>query len=191
MANRKVLTLDDRMKVIELSKNKSARQIASELNVGKTQIQNILKRKADLLSDFENNVSGDRKRVRRDTGNEDVNKLAYEWFQDATKRRLPVSGPLIREQALRFAKDMHNETFKASTGWLASFLKRHNIVFGSMTGERGDVNINVVDSWKSKLPTLCDGYQAADIFNMDETGLFYRDTTTKSFHTKGTVIRIS
>ena len=54
-----------------------------------------------------------------------------------------------------------------------------------MTGERGDVDTTTVDDWKKKLPALCEGYRPEDIFNMDETGLFFRETTNKSFHTKG------
>lgn len=72
-----------------------------------------------------------------------------------------------------------------STGWIRSFTKRNKISFGSMCGERSDVNENVVDDWKTKLPTICKGYSLNDIFNMDETGLFYRDTARKTFHFKG------
>jgi hypothetical protein len=32
------------------------------------QVQNILKKKAELIADFENNAPGDKKRVRRQTG---------------------------------------------------------------------------------------------------------------------------
>ena len=46
--------------VLELSKSKSARKIADEFGVGKTQIQNILKRKAEVLEGVENNVSGEK-----------------------------------------------------------------------------------------------------------------------------------
>ncbi|XP_052271459.1 tigger transposable element-derived protein 4-like [Dreissena polymorpha] len=101
-------------------------------------------------------------------------------------RRMPVSGPLICAQALRFASDLGIETFKASTGWLASFLSRNNIVLGTMSCERGDVNKDTVYDWKEKLPTLCEGYEPMNIFNMDETGLFFRDTTRKSYHFKET-----
>ncbi|XP_053376418.1 jerky protein homolog-like [Mercenaria mercenaria] len=100
MSKRKVLTLDDRARVLELSKNKSARKLTEEMGVGKTQIQNILKRKAEVLEDIENNVSGDRKRARRVTVHEDVNNLVYEWFKDVTARRMPVSGPILCTQAL-------------------------------------------------------------------------------------------
>ena len=45
---------------MELSKSISARKIADEFGVGKTQIQNILKRKAEVLEDVENYVSGEK-----------------------------------------------------------------------------------------------------------------------------------
>jgi hypothetical protein len=61
--------------VIELCKTKSARKLAEELGVGKTQIQSILKRKIELIIDFEHNLDGDRKRQRRITRNEDINDL--------------------------------------------------------------------------------------------------------------------
>ena len=41
-SKRKVLTLDEQIKVIELCKTKSVRKVAEELGVGKTQIQCIL-----------------------------------------------------------------------------------------------------------------------------------------------------
>ncbi|KAH3800264.1 hypothetical protein DPMN_153897 [Dreissena polymorpha] len=58
MSKQKVLTLNEKIRVLELSKSISARKIADEVGVGKNQIQNILKRKAEVLEDVENNVSG-------------------------------------------------------------------------------------------------------------------------------------
>ena len=73
-----------------------------------------------------------------------MNELTWEWFKDATTRRLPVSGPMLRERALKFASELGNVEFKASNGWLEAFRKRHQIVFGKMNGESGDVNEDVV-----------------------------------------------
>jgi len=92
---------------------------------------------------------------------------------------------MLREKSLKFAEDLGIESFKASTGWLNSFTKRHNIVFGKMSGERGDVNPETVNSWKEKLSTLTEGYAPENIFNMDETGLFFKDTTKHTFYIKG------
>jgi hypothetical protein len=42
-----------------------------------------------------------------------------------------------------------------------------------MSGER-DVDDAVVSDWLTKLHSICEGYEPKDIFNMDETGLFYQ-----------------
>jgi kinesin family protein 6/9 len=62
------------------------------MGVGRTQIMNILKRKSETLDDFKNNMPGSRKRQRRVTGNEDINQLCWNWFQEISNnpRVLPV-----------------------------------------------------------------------------------------------------
>lgn len=144
---------------------------------GKTQINNVLKRKNEVLEE--------RKRRRHITGNEEINELCWKWFQDATKRRMCVTGPLLQEQARKFSSQLKNDSFKASNGWLESFRKRHNISFGLMSGERGDVNTDTVKDWREKLKLICKGYEPQNIFNMDETGLFFRETTRKTLFVKG------
>lgn len=54
-----------------------------------------------------------------------------------------------------------------------------------MFGERGAVDLKVVSDWKEKLPTLCEGYEPENIFNMDETGLLFRDSTKSTYFQKG------
>jgi hypothetical protein len=55
-------------------------------------------------------------------------------------------------------------------------------------GERGDVDKNIVENWKEKLPKLYEGYEPKNIFNMDETGVFFKDTTRKTFQTLKTIL---
>ena len=175
MSKRKALTLDERHKALTLMENgKSIRAVAQDMGVGKTQIADLLKRKREILSDIENNAPGERKRKRLKSGYEDINELTLKWFQEAVTRKINVTGPMLKERALQFAVELKNDTFKASNGWLSSFLKRNNIVFGKMSGERGDVDGEVVEEWVQRLPSICADYQPRDIFNMDETGLLYR-----------------
>ena len=102
--------------------------------------------------------------------NDEINGQCLNWFQDATNCYMPVSGPLNQQQALKFAKDLNNDTFN---GWFDSLLQRNNIVFRSMTGERSDVDTTTVDDSKKNLPALRESYRWEDILNMDETGLFF------------------
>ena len=82
--SRKVLTLSKRVEDIKLHDGgKSSRDVAQIMGIGRTQIQQIIKRKSEVLDDYESNVSNDRKRKRHKTGNEDINDLCWDWVQDA------------------------------------------------------------------------------------------------------------
>ena len=43
-----------------------------------------------------------------------------------------------------------------------------------ISGESGEVSGKTVESWKERLPEIVDGYKAEDIWNMDETGCFWK-----------------
>ena len=136
------LDLSEKIKVILGSDKdgKSSRFLAEQFNVGKTQILNILKRKREYLDDYERNAPSNKKRCMRKTGNEDINNLCWNWFTDSRSRMTAVSGPLLQEKALHFAKELGNTTFTASNGWLDSFKKCNNIGGAIMAGESGAVN---------------------------------------------------
>ena len=182
---RKCLTLEERVKVLQLlDSGRSSRVIASDFGVGRTQVQNVAKRKREIMDEYETG-NPETKRVKRTVSYDKIDDLCHSWFLDATSRQINVSGPLIREKALKFASELGLNDFKGSCGWLESFLKRHNIVFKKQSGERGSVDKSVVDDWKCKLKTVCNRYNQCDIFNMDETGLFFRDTTRNTYFKKG------
>lgn len=80
---------------------------------------------------------------------------------------------------------MGTTDFKASNGWLASFKSRHNIVGIKLCGESASVSLETVDEWKGRLPSLLEDYKAENVFNLDETGLFFRATPDRSLAVKG------
>ena len=56
----------------------------------------------------------------------------------------------------------------------------HQIKFANLHGESAEVSDEAVQQWKSKLPEICAGYHPRDIFNCNETGVFFRALHQKS-----------
>ena len=55
----------------------------------------------------------------------------------------------------------------------------------AICGESGDVQEETVVSWKERLPELLRGYKKEDIYNVDETGCFWRALPDHGFGEKG------
>ncbi|CAN0354316.1 unnamed protein product, partial [Ectocarpus sp. 4 AP-2014] len=87
--------------------------------------------------------------------------------------KIGVSGSLIQVQATKIAAQMNKTDFKATNGWLHRFLKRYNYTHVNLHGEAGDVDtVKVAEEIKRIREQLLRIIEL--IFNMDETGLFYR-----------------
>lgn len=184
-ASRQALSLSDKVKLIKDSDGKSCRVLAKEYDISKTQASDILKRKAEFLMEFEGNKNSKRIRLSTNSVYEELNQLVWKWFQRARSLGVPVSGPMVQEQALRYAQELNFPDFKASNGWLDRWRKRNNVSWNTVCGEANSVSSTDVTTWKEKLPSLVNGYAARDIFNFDETGMFYRALPDKTFTVKG------
>ena len=68
---------------------------------------------------------------------------------------------------------------------LQRFSAHHQIKFANLHGESAEVNSEAVDQWKEKLPEICVGYNPRDIYNCDETGVFFRALPQKSLIPNG------
>ena len=88
----------------------------------------------------------------------------------------------MKEKALEIAGCLDCDEFKTSNGWLDCWKKRYNVRQMQVSGESGDVSGATVDSWKKRLPHILQGYSAEDIWNLDETGCFWRALPDKGFN---------
>ncbi|KAI0997242.1 hypothetical protein K3495_g10944 [Podosphaera aphanis] len=61
-----------------------------------------------------------------------------------------------------------------SNGWLGSFKKRHGIKSRPRHGEDGSVNEAVVAQQLAQVQELATEYHPDDIYNCDESGLFWK-----------------
>ena len=115
----------------------------------------------------------------------DLDGLMWEWFTVARSKNIPVSGRMIQEWVIMSVKEIGHRAFTGSSGWLNRWLKRNNVHLRNLSGEAADVDATVVEDWKKWLQSICKGYETKDIFNADETGLFYKALATQTMAAQG------
>ena len=148
----------------------------------------ILKNKESLLTMYESNASGNRVHttmIQRSSEFEEVNKALYQWYILACSKNIYPGGAQLKEKVMEIAERLGKSAFKGSRGWFDKWKKRYNVKQLKINGESGDVWGKTVDSWKERLPEIVQGYAKEDIWNMDETGVFWRALPDRGFGQKG------
>uniref|UniRef100_A0A0K0FZG9 HTH CENPB-type domain-containing protein n=1 Tax=Strongyloides venezuelensis TaxID=75913 RepID=A0A0K0FZG9_STRVS len=99
-------------------------------------------------------------------------------------RNIPVTGALLQEKALTVARSLQIDSFEASNVWLDSFKCRHNIKRETLHGEKGGFDKNVIDKFRKNVLGVFKDYMSSQIFNIDETALYYKCLSSKSLINK-------
>lgn len=115
------------------------------------------------------------------------------WMQDLIHKNVPLSGHAIRQQALNFHKfirekseNSSNETFVASRGWFDRFKSRFCLHSVSFSGEKASADQEAASKFPVELKSLIEekGYHPDQIFNCDETGLYWKKMPSRTFLTQ-------
>lgn len=186
MTKRKFLSVKEKIEIIEACEksNLSVRRAAEKFKVGKTQVSAILKNKGEIRKTFNEGGNCDRKKKFPKTEGAALDQIVHNWFCQVRSKNIPVSGPLLQEKALEVSRELKIDDFKASNGWLNKFCLRWNISLKTICGEASAVNMEEVEQWKGKLSAIIKGYSPENIFNADETGLFFRALPNKTWALK-------
>jgi len=98
-----------------------------------------------------------------------------EWFL-ANQEHVNLSGDLIRENVMKIIDRLYPDhpSFEFSNGWLEAFKVCHGIKKHCRFGESSSVNMTTVAATLPGIRQVLDAYEWRDIYNMDESGLFYR-----------------
>ena len=100
------------------------------------------------------------------------------WVSKAMADRILLTGEVLRQKWNVFA-DLagvpEDDRLKLSNGWLARFKDRNGLREWKRHGEAASANNETVKQEQKRIQNLIkEGqYQLRDIYNMDETGLFY------------------
>jgi hypothetical protein len=88
-----VLTLKEKLKLLESSEFKSQKKLASEFGVSVGSVNKILKRKVEYETLGEENCNPQLKRVKVSTTHTELNILVWQWFATARSKKKIVTGP--------------------------------------------------------------------------------------------------
>lgn len=183
---KRMLTLKEKIEILNWhEQNKvSVRNVATKFEIGKTQAANIIQKKEEIMKKWHECGNNTVKRNFLKTNGLKIDQLTYEWFIKARNKNIPLSGPIVRSKAKDIADTLNIENFKASEGWLEKFRLRHNIAFKCISGEAASVDKEDVTNFAAKVPLIIRGYDAKNIYNADETGLFFRALPNKTLALK-------
>ncbi|CAF1134476.1 unnamed protein product [Rotaria sordida] len=173
------LTLHEKVQLIYDNRDGnglSQRKLAEKYNISLGSVSNILKRKTEYLKDYETNQNQTVKRKSRDVNVQTLDEQVSEWFVQQRAKGIPISGPILQEKARDIAESLGDQfaSFKGSNGWLEKFRARHNISHYVISGESSSVDVQTVDDWIQRSSKITHGYDAKNIFNCDETILFFK-----------------
>ena len=99
---------------------------------------------------------------------------------------IPVNGPLLLAKADALAAALNVDTFKATTGFIDRWKTHHGITFKKICGEERSVSPQDTENWLNiTLPQLLGCFWPEDVYNLDETGLFYKLKPDKILEFKG------
>ena len=175
------LSLADKAEVIKMKDQRMSQiEISKKYGCSQSLISRIIAQRETIMRDYTENKNPERKRRRlgKETNVEDA---LWQWFTNVRSHDVPLSGPTLQEKAEKLAFTMGNTEFKATDGWLSRWKERHSISLKKAHGEKAAADQPAADDWvTTKLPALLENYQPNDIYNADETGIFYRATPDKS-----------
>ena len=104
-----------------------------------------------------------------------------------------VTGPFLLEKSICIAEKLrirnvpgYLEPESLEMNWVERWKKRHNIASRQISGESQSADHAGADNWLStQLKLIRDEFEDKDIFNADETGLFWKMTPDRTLSFRG------
>jgi hypothetical protein len=96
-------------------------------------------------------------------------------------KNVTINGLILKTKANKLAKDLVSGAFKASNGFISRFVRRHNLSFEMKSGESESVNEETAQDWKNSVKGKIESYKPENVFNFDETALFWKLMQSKTY----------
>ena len=180
MSKRTDLLLSEKIALLKKFRSQprgtSQRKLYELFGVPKTTVSKLLNEETLLTQRWtlEQASLGKRKRDGKDPKVEEALNL---WFSAVLTKGIRISGPILKNIAEELAQMLGRSDFVATDGWLSRWKKRHTIKYRRAHGEKGSADTVEAEKWMSIVfPQLLREYKPDDIYNADDTGLYYLAT---------------
>lgn len=115
--------------------------------------------------------------------------MHYVWFNITSHycfQSIQIIATVARDKILSDDSVLHSKKklndFMASKKWVNDFVKRHGAVSKLLHGEAGDTYDPELEANElAMLSVILDEYLPQNIYNVDETGLFYACMPARSY----------
>lgn len=121
------------------------------------------------------------KRSDRKAMHPDLETALYKWLCSALSNQMILTDEILMSKAAEIGQKIGiDDNFKYSKGWLDNFKKCRNIKQIVLHGEASSVSPEDVEKARELLVEKLEKYQPIDIYNMDESALFYELLPSKT-----------
>ena len=186
--SRNDIDLKTKYEILKLiDKGWKQRELASKYDVNESTICRLKKNKDNVTEQYAfGRVSISTKR-KRTIDLELVDTALLEWFQ-VNAAQPSLVGTILLEKAIQFAKMLgFSEEFqnKIDINWINRFKARHSIIAKRIHGESASAFRPSFYVEGNYPPGITQKFQMGNIFNIDETGLFWKLLPERTLQFKG------
>ena len=117
-----------------------------------------------------------------------INEILFEWYKRCCASNICRNGVMLKDEAMAIKEQLQNSDFWwfQRLGWLARFWKTtYSVTEHRIVGEAVDVPTETVTSWTERINELIEGYSLENIWNMIESGCFFKALLDKGLVEKG------
>lgn len=118
--------------------------VVREAEVSPSILSTWMKNKDEILSAYEGSSFTPQAKRMRQSQHVTVEKAVELWIREARTSNVPLTGPIILEQAKEQAKQFGEADFDPGKNWVGRFLHRHGLVYRSIVREE-----KAVETWKN------------------------------------------
>src|SRR3954453_11071217 len=173
--NRTIFSAAQKREICEIKErelNLSNTSLAQRYNIGKSTVTDILNEKERWLA-----ISGGQENIKKFRGLKwpQLEKALGLWVDNALNTKQDIDGNILKTKATFFAERFSIEDFNQSEGWLGGFKKRYGLRQFKKQGEASSApSPESIENDRLALQQFLRSYDPEDIWNGDETGLFWK-----------------